>query len=170
MSHALHTSFRLFALAVFCVSTVAVAFAAGTSTAEGTLTVKGSSNPLSVKLAHAYYFVGPDAFDKTKTIRNIVFTASDKQKTIEACTNTSCADLSSVDGLEIGLTESGNVKWWAHIAPMQYASSDISALTLDVDTPKHVAGTFKLGGSADANVTVSVKFDATLIKTFPAKK
>ncbi len=167
MSHTLHPSFRLFALALFCISTGSFAIAAGSSTAEGILTIEQTGKPLSVKLTHVYYSVGPDRFDASKQIRSIAFTPSDQLATIEACADLRCASLASVDGFRIELTEEGMVNWWAHIPPMQYASSDSSALNLDVDTSERVAGTFKL--KAD-KVTVIVNFDVTLTKAFAQSK
>jgi hypothetical protein len=169
MSCAVHASFRRFALAACFIAAAPVALAAGTSTASGTLTVKGENKPLSVKLAHAYYLVGPDQFDESRTVRSIVFTASDQHEAIESCRDVGCANISG-DGLWVGLNESGMTEWWAHVSPMQFSSVATSALKLDVDTPEHMAGTFKLGGAADSGVTVDVRFDATLVKTFPKTK
>lgn len=170
MLHVSSASLRLFSLAAFVVSTVPVAVAAGQSTADGTLIIKGPDGPLSVKLTHAYYIAGADRFDESKTIRSIVFTAGDQRARIEACGDMNCAGLSSVDGLRVELEATGMLNWWAHVAPMQYASSDSSAMKLDTDTPGHVAGTFKLGDSAHSDVNVNVTFDASLVKSFPAKK
>jgi hypothetical protein len=138
--------------------------AAESSTASGTLSVEGPDDPLSIKLTHAYYVTGPDRFDETKTVRSIVFTADDQRAAIDACADMRCAMLSSSDGLQIEIGDSGVVNWWAHVSPIQYSSTaGAEALELRVDSANRVAGTFKLGGSG---ATAAVEFDASLARDF----
>jgi hypothetical protein len=140
------------------------AIAAASSTATGSLSVEGPDAPLELSLKHAYYISGPDRFDETKTVRSIVFTADDQRAAINACRDMRCAMLSSSDGLQIEIGDSGAINWWAHVAPIQYSSTaGGDALTLSVDGAERVAGTFKLDGSG---VTTTVKFDTSLVRDF----
>jgi hypothetical protein len=144
------------------------ALASESTMASGTLSVEGPNEPLAVTLAHAYYVTGPNRFGETRTVRSVVFTADDQRAAIDACADLSCTRLSSRDGLKIDLDESGMVNWWAHIATVQYSSTETGdALTLSVDSADRVAGTFKLSGSG---ATTSIEFDASLVRDFSKKE
>jgi len=152
-------------VAVTLVMATASVLAAGSDSAKGTLTVETESKPASVELAHAYLVSGPDTFDAKKTTRRIVFTKADERATIEACSDVSCATLSSSDGMTVELGDGSTANWWAHVHPMQYSGmSDPGDLKLGTDTAERVAGTFKIGTSG---VKTSVVFDAPLVKAFP---
>jgi len=137
--------------------------ATAADSARGTLTVETESKPASVELAHAYLVSGPDTFDAKKITRRIVFTKSDERAAIAACSDVSCATLSSSDGMTIDLGEQSMASWWAHVHPMQYSGMSPSALKLSADSAERVAGTFQLdSGGAKA----SIVFDAPLVKAF----
>ncbi|HZX91870.1 MAG TPA: hypothetical protein VFE67_14605 [Rudaea sp.] len=158
------TTVGLLAFIVMAVP-AASALAAGSDSAKGTLTVETESKPASIELAHAYLVSGPDTFDPKKITRRIVFTKTDERATIEACSDVSCATLSSSDGMTVELGDEPTASWWAHVHPMQYSGmSQEGDLKLSADTDKRVAGTFKIGTSG---VKTSVEFDAPLVKTFP---
>ena len=151
-------------LAVLIALAAAPAFAGGSDSAKGTLSVETQTKPARVELAHAYLVNGPDTFDPKKTTRRIVFTASDERATIQACSDVSCATLSTSDGMTVELGD-GPPGWWAHVHPVQYSgTSEPDELKLSTDSPERVAGSFKIGNSG---VTTSVVFDATLVKSFP---
>ena len=133
-------------------------------TANGTLTLEGADTPLRVTFAHAYYITGPDSFDETKTTRSLVFTAEDQTDAIMGCSSRSCAELSMIDGLKIDLAEQGMANWWAHVGQKQYSGTAVGkSLSLRVDQPDHLAGTFKIGGSG---ATAAIEFDSALVKAF----
>ena len=139
--------------------------AAGSDSANGTLTVEKEKGTASVELAHAYLVSGPDTFDPKRVTRRVVFTKTDERATIEACNDVSCATLSSSDGMTVELGDGSAANWWAHVSPMQYSGmSEPGELKLSADTAERVAGTFRIGTSG---VKTSVVFDAPLVKTFP---
>ena len=153
------------ALAAMIFFSATPALAAGSDSAKGTLTVETENKPASVELAHAYLVSGPDTFDPKKTTRRIVFTKTDERATIEACSDVSCATVSSSDGITVELGDEPAASWWAHVRPMQYSGmSQTGDLKLSTDTAERVAGTFKIGTSG---VKTSIEFDAALVKTFP---
>ena len=153
------------ALAMLISLSAAPALAAGGDLAKGTLTVETESKPASVELVHAYLVSGPDTFDPKKATRRIVFTKTDERAAIEACSDVSCATLSSSDGMTVELGDEPAASWWAHVHPMQYSGmSQKSDLTLSVNTAERVAGTLKISTSG---VKTTVEFDASLAKTFP---
>ena len=143
-----------------------MSLAADAGSAKGTLTLPGESKPASIALTHAYFFVAPDTFDEKKTSRTIVFTTADERATLEACENTSCAILSSKDGMTVEIADASQANWWAHIAPIQVSGTAVGqALTLSVDKPDRLSGTFKIG-DAGSSVSTAITFDAPLVKTF----
>jgi hypothetical protein len=151
-------------LAITLALATASVLAAGSDSAKGTLTVETESKPASVELAHAYLITGPDTFAPKKTTRRIVFTTTDERATIEACSDVSCATLSSSDGMTVELGDEPAASWWAHVRPAQYSGmSEPGELKLSADTAERVAGMFKIGTSG---VKTSVVFDAPLVKTF----
>jgi len=152
-------------LAITLALATASVLAAGSDSAKGTLTVETEKAPASIELAHAYLVSGPDTFDPKKITRRIVFTKSDERATIEACSDVSCATLSSSDGMTVELGDGSEANWWAHVHPTQYSGmSEPDDLKLSADTAERVTGTFKIGTSG---VKTSVVFDAPLVKTFP---
>ena len=152
-------------MTIILVLASAPVLAAGSDSAKGTLTVETESKPASVELAHAYLVSGPDTFDPKKATRRVVFTKTDERAAIEACSDVSCATLSSSDGMTVELGDEPAASWWAHVHPMQYSGmSQKSDFTLSVNTAERVAGTLKISTSG---VKTTVEFDASLAKTFP---
>ena len=116
--------------------------------------------------AHAYYITGPGSFDNTQKERRIVFTAEDHAAAITECANYRCAQLPMIDGLTFYLADQGMANWWAHVGQTQNSGVAMSSdVKLRVDTPDHLAGTFKIGGGG-AGATATVEFDAKLTKDF----
>ena len=151
-------------MTIILVLASAPVLAAGSDSAKGTLTVEKEKGTASVELMHAYLVSGPDTFDPKKTTRRIVFTKTDERATIEACSDVSCATLSSSDGMTIELGNGSEANWWAHVHPMQYSGmSEPGELKLSADTAERVAGTFKINTSG---VKTSVVFDAPMVKAF----
>lgn len=166
MNNTTHFRFANATLLVTLLLIASVANAQQGGTAKGTLTLQGSEGPLSVRFAHAYYITTPDSFDKTKPERRIVFTADDQAAAITECDTYRCAQLPMIDGLTFYLADQGMANWWAHVGQTQTSGVALSsALTLRVDTPDHIAGTFKIGGRG-ANATATIEFDANLTKAF----
>jgi hypothetical protein len=157
--------FAIGPLTIIFALAAASALAAAGDSAKGTLTVETEKGTASVELMHAYLVSGPDTFDPKKTTRRIVLTKTDERATIEACSDVSCATLSSSDGMTVELGDDSAASWWAHVHPMQYSGmSQEGDLKLSADSDKRIAGTFKIGTSG---VKTSVEFDAPLVKTFP---
>lgn len=154
-----------FAIAALSSSSIPMVHAAAAGTAKGTLTLQGEKKSASIELTHAYLFVAPDKFDEKKTTRTIVFTTEDERAALEACADTSCAILSTKDGLTVELAEAPMANWWAHIAPTQASGTAAGALRLEVDTPDRLSGMFQTGG-AGSPVEAAITFDAPLVKTF----
>jgi hypothetical protein len=144
---------------------VPVALADESSMARGNLSIELPKRHLSLTLAHAYFISGNVLFDATRTFRSIVFTADERRATIDACTNLSCAMMSSSDCLTIDIDESGMINWRVHIFPMQVSgSANGNALKLTAESADRLAGTFSLDGP---HVKTTIEFDAALVRYFP---
>lgn len=144
----------------------ALAGAAPTDMAKGTMTLQGESEPFAIVLTHAYFVTGPDRFDAKKTTTRLIFTGEDVRAKIDACNDADCATYAASDGLRIDLDPEGPTTYWAHVKPMQYSGMiDPSSLKLSTQTPDRLAGTLTYKNSG---VDVKATFDATLVKTFPA--
>ena len=166
MNYATHFKFSSATLPLALLLIASVASAQQGGTAKGTLTLQGSDGSSSVTFAHAYYVTAPDSFDKTKPERRLVFTAEDQAAAIAACDTYRCAQLPMIDGLTFYLADQGMANWWAHVGQTQMSGVALSsALKLRVDTPDHLAGTFKIGGGG-ASATATIEFDAKLTKAF----
>ena len=166
MNNAIHSKLARATLTIAMLMIASAASAQQSGTAKGTLTIEGPDGPLSVTFAHAYYVTAPDSFDKTKPERRIVFTAEDQAAAIAECVDYRCAQLPMIDGLTFYLADQGMANWWAHVGQTQMSGVALSsALKLRVDTPDHLAGTFKIGGGG-ASATATIEFDAKLTKAF----
>lgn len=141
--------------------------AAGVNTASGTLTMQSADKTLKIDLTHAYYIIGPDPYETDKTIRSIVFTAADQRDAIEACKDTRCIGTLRIDFLRLDLDDDPRIVHWAvHIDPASFSGGATgSALKLDTDSADRLAGTLKMD-SADKKQAGTIKFDASLVKTF----
>ena len=154
------------AIALLFSSAAPLLLAADAGSAKGTLTMKGEEKSQSIELTHAYFFIAPDTFDEKKITRTIVFTTADERSTLDACKNTSCAILSDKDGMTVEVADASMANWWTHVGSHQMSGTAVGhALTLSVDKPDRLAGTFTVGEAGSSMVT-SVTFDAPLVKTF----
>jgi len=157
-----------FAVALIGLGVPSFAAQTASDSAQGTLVVQAQDKPLSVDLKHAYFLIGPDAFEANKTTRRVVFAADDLRATIKACKEVRCATTISNDGLVLELDDAGSASYWAHVQPMQYTSSvDAGGLVLHIDKPDRLAGTLKID---DSGVTARITFDAALLSTFGPDK
>lgn len=166
MNNAIHFKFARATLSIAMLLIASVVNAQQGGSAKGTLTLQGSDGPLSVTFAHAYYITGPGSFDKTQKERRIVFTAEDHAAAITECAAYRCAQLALIDGLTFFLADQGMANWWAHVGQTQNSGVAMSSdVKLSVNTPDHLAGTFKIGGGG-ASATATIDFDVKLTKAF----
>jgi hypothetical protein len=156
------------AFSVALIAFAAPAFAAGSDSAKGTLTLQDEDKPVSVELTHAWYITGPDQFDPKKTTRRLIFAGEDVRAAIDACDEASCAMHVFNDGMTLEMDDTSLVRDWAHVPPMQYGGMlERSALALGTDKPDRLAGTLKL---VNSGVTTTIVFDAALVKAFGPEK
>ncbi len=139
---------------------------ADVNTASGTLTIQSAHKPFKIHLTHAYYIIRPDTYNIDKTIRSLVFTAADHRAAIEACEDTRCVELLTIDFLRLDLDDDPRlVSWAARIEPASFSGGVAgSALKLGTDSANRLAGTLTMD-AADTKTAGTIQFDASLVKT-----
>lgn len=160
-----HSALRHRALAIASGALVAsLHCAAAGDHAHGRLTLDIDGKTRSAELAHVYFVVGPDAFDPSRTTRQLVFSVDDLGASIEACADIDCATVLGGDGLVLALDASGRTRFHARMRPTQSGGFlPDGALKLSADAQDHVAGTLTLDSMG---VKTAIEFDATLRKAF----
>ncbi len=157
----------LFAAIAILLAVPALIQAADANTASGTLTIQSAHKAFKIDLTHAYYVIGPDPYETDRTIRSIVFTTADQRAAIEGCKDTRCVGLLTVDFLRLDLDDDPRlVSWAARIDPASFSGGVAgSALKLGTDSSDRLAGTVTIG-EAGTRTAGTIKFDASLVKTF----
>jgi len=123
----------------------------------------------SANLQHAWLVVGPDAVDPKKTIRRVVFSASDIGAKLKACATMSCTDGSVGDGMTIDLDGGPRINYWVALNGQRVQHSgtvDPKALAASPVDDRRVAGRLAFDQSGAGGAKVDVAFDAPLAKRF----
>jgi len=137
--------------------------------ASGALTYKGSTKTFSVALKHAYLVKGPDTFEKDKTVRRLVFSASDFSAAIKGSDALNGFDGKFMEGMIIDLVDGPRLNYWIvfNNQLVQYSGTvEPSALKFTANTPEHIAGRLKFDDSSAGGAKVDVSFDAPLLMSF----
>ena len=144
-----------------------VAVPAAAEPAKGTI----AQGARSATVQHAWLVVGPDAVDPKKTIRRIVFSATDIGAKLRACAKMSCSDASVDDGMTVDLDGGPRLNFWVALngQRVQHSGTEaLSALTAAANDGKRVAGRLRFDKTASGGPKVDVEFDAPLAKSFTA--
>ena len=145
----------------------ALAFAAPAQAepAKGTV-VQGARN---ATIAHAWLVVGPDAVDPRKTIRRVVFSATDLGAKLKACARMGCSDGGVEEGMTIDLDAGPRINYWVALngQRLQYSGTvPTNALAATANDAKRVAGRLSFDQSGSGGSKVDIQFDAPLAKAF----
>jgi hypothetical protein len=143
---------------------IALAVPAHAEPAKGTLAL----GTRTASLAHAWLVVGPDAVDPKRTIRRVVFSATDIGAKLKACATMSCTDGSVGDGMTVDLDGGPRINYWVALNGQRVQHSgtvDPKALSSPGDD-KRVAGRLAFDQSGSGGAKVDVAFDAPLAKRF----
>jgi len=143
----------------------ALAFPAHAEPAKGTVAV----GTRSASLQHAWLVVGPDAVDPKKTIRRVVFSATDIGAKLKACAKMSCTDGSVDDGMTIDLDAGPRINYWVALNGQRVQHSgtlEPKALASSASDARRVAGKLAFDQSGAGGAKVDVQFDAPLAKAF----
>ena len=156
---------RRSACALACALSSVLVMPAHAEPAKGTVAVGARS----AALQHAWLVVGPDAVDPKKTIRRVVFSATDIGAKIKACAKMSCTDGSVDDGMTIDLDNGPRINYWVALngQRVQYSGTlEPKVLGATANDAKRVAGKLAFDQSASGGAKVDVQFDAPLAKAF----
>jgi len=133
--------------------------------AKGTVTI----GTRSANLQHAWLVVGPDAVDPKKTIRRVVFSATDIGAKLKACAKMSCTDGSVDEGMTIDLDNGPRINYWVALNGQRVQHSgtlEPKALASSASDARRVAGKLAFDQSSSGGAKVDVQFDAPLAKAF----
>jgi len=120
-------------------------------------------------LQHAWLVVGPDAVDPKKTIRRVVFSATDIGAKLKACAKMSCTDGSVEEGMTIDLDSGPRINYWVALNGQRVQHSgtlEPKVLGATANDAKRVAGKLAFDQSGSGGAKVDVQFDAPLAKAF----
>ena len=154
-------SVGMLACALACV----VASPALAEPAKGTVQV----GTRTAALQHAWLVVGPDAVDPKKTIRRVVFSATDIGTKLKACAKMSCTDGSVDEGMTIDLDNGPRINYWVALNGQRVQHSgtlEPKVLGATANDAKRVAGKLAFDQSSSGGAKVDVQFDAPLAKAF----
>lgn len=133
--------------------------------ASGTLVHQTRSGPIEVKPKHAYLVVGPNF--ENKTVRLLVLSEADMTSAIQGCDRLGCVGSELMAGTTVEFDAGTRMGYWFVANGQRVQHSDTAqpeTMNLSQNTPKRLAGQWTLTGGVGP--TGSVKFDATLVKTF----
>ncbi|MBY4596950.1 hypothetical protein [Ottowia caeni] len=133
--------------------------------ASGTLVHQARSGPIEVKPKHAYLVVGPNF--ENKTVRLLVLSEADMTAAIKGCDRLGCVAGELMAGTTVEFDAGSRMGYWFVANGQRVQHSDTArpeTMNLSQNTPQRLAGQWSLTGGVGP--TGSVKFDATLVKTF----
>jgi hypothetical protein len=136
--------------------------------ASGTISYQSKSGPIVVTVRNVYLLRGPDEVSG-RIIRRLVFSSAEMSAKIGACAAMSCSDADLGEGMTIDFDVGPRLNYWfvANAQRVQYSGSvKPEAAKLAADTPQRLAGTLTLDDSAVGGASVSIDFDANLLKEF----
>ena len=143
--------------------------AAAADPASGTIDLQSKAGAIVVNVANVYLVKGPDAVSG-KTMRQLIFTATDLSSKLRACASMMCASGSVTEGMTVDFDAGSRLNYWVvgHGQKIQYSGGvrPAEGVKLSADTPQRLAGTLTFDDSAAAGPKVNVKFDATVLKQF----
>lgn len=131
--------------------------------AKGELAHKGAR----VNLRHAYLVSAPQVFDKSKTMRVLVLSATNIEAKIKACADLNCVRDEIDDGMTIQFEDGPVLKYWMARNKQQVQHSDTappSAFKPGRDEASHLAGALAIDDSGHGGPKLSLTFDAPLVK------
>lgn len=147
---------------------ILASFQSADENARGNLRYKGPKSDFEVKFKYAYFVSGPDAFDSGKTIRRLIFTASDISDKLKSCENLRCGDR-YMDGIQFDLDAGRRLLYWMSLNKqlVQYSgTAENEALTLTTNTADKISGKLLVNDTAAGGPTVEVEFDAIILKAY----
>lgn len=153
---------------IVAMALASAAFAAGGS-ASGTVTYKARSGLVTAAPKYAFLVKGPDAVDKSRTIRHLILSTTDLGAKIAQCKTMSCTDADLDDGMTVDLDAGPRLNYWVVFngQKVQYSGTVVpSALKLTSDTPSRLAGKLTIDDAAAGGARVDVEFDAALAREF----
>lgn len=140
--------------------------AAQAGEASGALTHQARSGPVEVRFKHAYLVAGPNF--ENRQVRLLVLSEEDLASAIQGCDRLGCVPAELMAGATVEFDAGPRFGYWfvANGQRVQHSgTSRQEQMNLTQDSPQRLAGEWTLpgGGSGPSG---SVKFDASLLKTF----
>ncbi len=151
-------------LAVVALSTSG---AAGAEPAKGTLTGTGKI-PAAVNVRHAYLIKGPNAFGD-KAVRLLILSEVDQGAHIKSCVTMSCATEKLESGMTVEFDSGPRLLYWFVANGQRVQASgtaDPDTVSLTVNTPQRLTGTWTHDASGQGGPKIAVEFDAPMLKEF----
>jgi hypothetical protein len=134
--------------------------------ASGKISHVFKSGTVSITPKHAFLVSGPNF--EGKAIRQLILSDVDLGAAIKACDSLACATWDLTAGASVTFDEGSRLGYWV-VADGQRKQHSGTArpanMALTMDTPKRLAGTWNMTDDGQGT-TASVKFDASLIKSF----
>jgi hypothetical protein len=149
---------------MLCAITLAVTLPAlaADGTAKGTVVYK--DNTAAIK--HVWLVKGPDAVDPKKTIRRLIFSASDIGAKVKACKTMSCVDSDLNEGMTVDLDAGPRLNYWVAMKGQRVQYSGTArpeTLQATTNTPAKVAGKLSIDDSKAGGGKIDIDFDAPLL-------
>jgi hypothetical protein len=153
-----------------CALAVATVVAGGAwaDDGQGTISYAAKSGAITVTVKNAYLVKGPD-MAAGKTIRRLIFSASDLGPKIKGCQAMACSENDLREGLALDLDAGSPLKYWftANGQKVQYSGTVVAtALKLTADTPQRLAGKLTLDDSSAGGPKAEIDFDVPMTKEF----
>jgi hypothetical protein len=148
---------------------IVVTTGASAEEAKGAVSYKGAT----LALKYAFLVKGPDAIDRTKIIRRVIFATTDLAAKIRACQTMSCVDGLVDEGMTLDLDAGPRLNYWTGLKGglVQYSgTARPSALSARTDEPGRVAGKLGIDDTAAGGAKVEVEFDVKLLKELKAAR
>jgi hypothetical protein len=135
---------------------------AADGTAKGTVVYKG--NTAAIK--HVWMVKGPDVVDPRKTVRLLVFSATDIGAKVKACQKMTCVDSGLDDGVTAFLDAGERINYWVALKGqrIQYSgTAKLETLKATANTPQRVAGKLAIDDSKAGGARIDIDFDVPLL-------
>ena len=143
------------------------------NSAKGKITFTSTAGVVVLDVKYAYLVKGPDAIS-ARPARRIVLTTTDTSAKIAACKSMlSCPGGGFDSGMTIDFELGPRINFWlvGNRQHIQYSGgAKPGTFTLTTDTPRRLAGTWRLDERAYDGALIDVEFHATLSKEIPASK
>jgi len=153
------------AIAVLLVMTAPIV---ALSPAKGTLWYKSGARDFTVTLRFAYLVKGPDEIDPKVSIRRLILTSQDLEKSLRACQTLACTTDGLTEGVSIDIDPGPQMNYWMALGNglVQHVDTEaLTALTATTNTPTHLAGRIAFDSTGKGGPKIEAEFDAPLLKT-----